>query len=152
MATVAVCCLFQWEDEDSYSELEIASGNPWWVRSIWRNQSSQATVQYSVPFTLCFQPQQELRISFWVKGRGKRSPQPKLISKTVPLPQCTTRERSQRTELGKEEAGKWSTTGKNPTKGQREWKWMPSGEGVLSSKKMKANECGKVFKSNLGQT
>lgn len=29
-----------WGEEDSYSELEIALGNRWRVRSIWRNQNS----------------------------------------------------------------------------------------------------------------
>lgn len=117
-----------WGEEDSYSELEIALGNRWRVRSIWRNQCLAA--QHS-PFVSWHSRSSQ---QWWKEGSGNLSPKPKLISEKVPLPQQrTTREKSRRTELGKEDVGKWNTAGKNPAKGQREWKWRLNGDGVLSS-------------------
>ena len=64
-------------------------------------------VQYSRPFTLCLEPQQELRTALSVNERGTQNPKPKLRSKAVTLPQCTAGERSRVcNRAGKGEAGK----------------------------------------------
>lgn len=126
---VTVLCLFRRRKDSHSLELEMALGNPWWVRNIWRNQSRSGTgAEQRVIHSLFQAPAGAGNSTQNETGETK----PLLTSKMVSLPQRTG-ERSQTTELGTEETGKWNKPGKDPANRQRDESESQMEEGFLWS-------------------